>query len=106
MKADSTPYHLCLDVLGNPLRIEIIKELKKGPKSVGELTKVLGEEQSKVSHSLATLKKCCFVDSNRDGKKIVYSLRETLLQNNKGEDLFEALEIHAKEHKGKCWRRD
>jgi DNA-binding transcriptional ArsR family regulator len=104
MKTGSIPYHYCFDVLGNPLRISIVQLLKARPRSVSELTKQLGEEQSKVSHSLAALKKCSFVEAKRDGKKLVYSLRETFLKKVKGENLFEALELHYKEHGPKCWR--
>ncbi len=104
MKTDSTPYHLCLEVLGNPLRVNLIKELGKKPKSVGKLVKTLGEEQSKISHSLAALKKCNFVKSEKDGKKTIYSLSESLLKKIEGENLFEALEKHYKEHSRKCWR--
>ena len=106
MNSDSTPYHLCLEVLGNPLRIQIIKELEKGPKSVGELSNTLEEEQSKISHSLAALKKCSFVESKKEGKKSVYNLRETLLQKSKGKNIFEALEKHFEEHGKACWRCD
>ena len=104
MKPNSIPYHLCLEVLGNPLRIGLIKELKKGPKSVGELSKALGEEQSKVSHSLAALKKCSFVKSEKQGKKTIYRLSESLLKKIEGGSLFEALEKHYKEYSCKCWR--
>ncbi len=104
MKSDSPQYHLCLEVLGNPLRVNLIKELEKEPKSVGELAKTLGEEQSKVSHSLAALKKCSFVESEKQGKKTIYRLSESLLKKIEGENLFEALEKHYKEHSCKCWR--
>lgn len=104
MNPVSIPYHHCLGVLGNPLRIAIIKELEKGPKSVGELSKATGEEQSKVSHSLKALKKCSFVESKRQGKKVVYSLKETLLKKIEGENLFQALEKHYKKHGPGCWR--
>jgi len=104
MNTASTPYHLCFEVLGNPLRIEIIKLLKEKPKSVGDLAKSLGEEQSKVSHSLAALKRCKFVESKRSGKKAIYSLRQTFLKKLEGKDIFEALESHYKEHGKECWR--
>lgn len=104
MKSASVPFHLCLDVLGNPLRISIIQLLKARPRSVSELAEQLGEEQSKVSHSLAALKKCKFVESRRQGKKVIYSLRETLLKKTRGNNLFEALESHYVEHGEKCWR--
>ncbi len=104
MKSGSTPYHLCLEILGNPLRVGLIKELGKEPKSVGELAKSLGEEQSKVSHSLAALKKCSFVESEKQGKKTIYRLSESLLKKIEGGNLFEALENHHKEHSWECWR--
>ena len=106
MKSVSTPYHYCFDVLGNPLRISIIQLLKARPRSVSELAGQLGEEQSKVSHSLAALKKCSFVEAKRDGKKLVYSLRETFLKKIEAGDIFSALEKHYSEHGGKCWRKE
>ena len=104
MKPDSTPYHLCFEVLGNPLRISIIQLLKVKPRSVSELSEQLGEEQSKISHSLTALKKCQFVESKRDGKQAIYSLRGSFLKVLKGKDIFEALESHYKEHGKECWR--
>ncbi|MBW3012535.1 metalloregulator ArsR/SmtB family transcription factor [Candidatus Woesearchaeota archaeon] len=104
MKQGSIPYHLCLEVLGNPLRISIIQLLKAKPRSVSELSGQLGEEQSKVSHSLAALKKCNFVESRREGKKLIYSLKETFLKKIKSENLFEAIEKHYKKQGCQCWR--
>ncbi len=104
MKSDSTPFHLCFEVLGNPLRIKIIQSLRKNPKSVGKLVSELGEEQSKVSHSLAVLRKCRFVEAKREGKKMVYSLRREFLRKIEGKGIFTALEKHYAEHDAKCWR--
>ncbi len=106
MKSNSTPYYRCFEVLGNPLRIEIIQALRKCQKSVGELAEQLGEEQSKVSHSLAVLRKCGFVETKRQGKKIVYSLRETLLKKIEAKNLFDALEKHYRQQGCKCWRKE
>jgi len=104
MKPASIPYHMCLEVLGNPLRISIIQLLKAKPRSVSELVEQLGEEQSKVSHSLAALKKCNFVETKRQGKKVIYSLRETFLKKIKSQDLFAAIEKHYRAQGCKCWR--
>ncbi len=104
MKSDSTPFHLCFEVLGNPLRIKIIQLLRKRQLSVGELVKETGEEQSKVSHSLAVLRKCKFVETKRRGKKIVYSLRKEFMQKINECDIFTALEKHYADHGCKCWR--
>lgn len=86
------------------MRIAVIQLLKAKPRSVLELAEQLGEEQSKVSHSLAALRKCNFVSAKRQGKKVVYSLKKTLLQKIEGKNLFEALESHYKEQGCRCWR--
>jgi len=104
MKSGSTPFHLCFEVLGNPLRIKIIQLLRKRQLSVGQLVRETGEEQSKVSHSLAALKKCKFVETKRQGKKIVYSLRKQFMQKINECDIFTALEKHYADHGCKCWR--
>ncbi|MBN2067300.1 MAG: winged helix-turn-helix transcriptional regulator [Candidatus Diapherotrites archaeon] len=104
MKSDSTPFHLCFEVLGNPLRIKAIQSLRKSPKSVGQLVKETGEEQSKVSHSLAALRKCQFIEGKRQGKKMVYSLRKQFLNKIEECDIFTALEKHYADHGCKCWK--
>jgi len=96
MKSGSMPYHLCLDVLGNPLRIAMIKELERGPKSVGELAENTGEEQSKVSHNLKKLVECHFVEATRKGKERVYSLnKKTIIP------LLNLVEKHTKSYCGR-----
>ena len=95
---------MCFEVLGNPLRIKIIQLLRKRQLSVGQLVRETGEEQSKVSHSLAALKKCKFVETKRQGKKIVYSLRKQFMQKINECDIFTALEKHYADHGCKCWR--
>jgi DNA-binding transcriptional ArsR family regulator len=104
MKPVSAPFHLCFEILGNPLRISIIRLLKEKPRSVSEIAEQLGEEQSKVSHSLAALKKCRFIESKRQGKQAIYTLTESFLKELSGKDIFEALEAHYKGHGRECWR--
>jgi len=66
--------------LANPLKIEIISELKNGSRSVLELADKLKVEQSKLSHSLASLKCCTIVTVKQKGKNRIYSLnKETIL---------------------------
>jgi len=73
-------YHLFLGNLANPLRIDIISELKKKPSSVLELAKKLDIEQSKLSHALSSLRCCSIVQVKNRGKKRIYSLnKETIL---------------------------
>lgn len=43
-------------------------ELKKGPKTVNELTRKLNVEQSKLSHVLKILKNCSFIKAKKEGQ--------------------------------------
>jgi DNA-binding transcriptional ArsR family regulator len=72
MKVDSFEHTCglnCFEVLGNKLRVSIIKSLIKKPKTVQQLCKELGKEQSAVSHALAQLRKCNFVDTKEKEKR-------------------------------------
>ncbi len=69
-------YHIFFKNLANPLRINIVTALREKASSVGELSEKLNIEQSKVSHSLACLKKCKIVESKQNGKSRIYSLNK------------------------------
>ena len=70
------PYHLCFETLANELRIKIIELLGNGLMSVNEIAEKLGVERSRVSHSLYILKGCGIVSAEKQGKRMVYSLRD------------------------------
>jgi len=73
-------YHIFFGNLANPLKVDIISELKKGPRPVLELARGLNVEQSKLSHALASLKCCSIVQVKQQGKKRIYNLnKETIL---------------------------
>lgn len=73
-------YYLFFGNLANPLRIDIISQLKKKPSSVLELADKLDVEQSNLSHALKSLRDCSIVTVKQVGKKRVYSLnKETIL---------------------------
>lgn len=67
-------YELFFKAISNKTRFDIIGLLRKGPKTVSEISAELEFEQSRVSHSLRYLKVWGFVHSKRDGKNIIYSL--------------------------------
>ncbi|MFH1585317.1 MAG: metalloregulator ArsR/SmtB family transcription factor [archaeon] len=75
MNHNST-YHVFFTNLANPLKIRIISALKNKESSVSDLSKELNEEQSKVSHALASLKCCNIVNVEQKGKQRVYSLNK------------------------------
>ena len=74
MKCSS--YYMFFDTISNKTRMAIIESLLKGDKSVNEICDDVGEEQSKVSHSLKRLMDCNFLDVKREGKKRIYSLNQ------------------------------
>src|ERR1700722_1135802 len=65
-----------LKVLADPTRLAVLEALINGPKQVGALQQLLGVEQSLLSHHLQTLRKAGLVDTERDGKAVLYRLAE------------------------------
>ena len=91
-------YYLFFGNLANPLRIEIITCLKEKDMNVGEISKKIGVEQSKLSHALSNLRECNIVNVKQKGKERVYSLnRKTILP------MLKIIDNHAQINcKGNC----
>lgn len=97
----------CFESFSNKLRMSIIAELRKKPLSVDGLSERLGAEQSRVSHSLKTLRECGFVNVERKGKERIYSLCSCLgkgieLSGRGNADIFKLIDAHAEKHCAKC----
>ncbi len=60
--------------LSAPSRVQILGCLLDGPLSVGQITALLGMEQSAISHQLRVLREHALVRAERDGKRRVYGL--------------------------------
>ena len=69
-------YHVFFKNLASPARVQIISKLSENPSSVNELSQKLKIEQSKLSHALASLKKCKVVNVKQKGKQRIYSLNK------------------------------
>jgi DNA-binding transcriptional ArsR family regulator len=97
----SKNYHRFFSNLANPLKIEIISELRKGKKNVGKLKESLKVEQSKISHALASLRECNIVNVEQKGKQRVYSLnKKTILP------MLKLIDKHASTQCKECpWRK-
>ncbi len=91
-------YHSCFGVLSNKLRMRIIEEVSKKHMTVSELVKKTGVEQSRLSHSLSALKKCGYIDFERNGKEKIYFLNDALEKKLKScmkkSGMVEALIFH------------
>ncbi len=61
---------------GEPIRLRILQLLAEGEHSVGELVRLTGEPQPKVSNHLSCLRWCGFVDSRRDHRTVYYRVAD------------------------------
>jgi DNA-binding transcriptional ArsR family regulator len=62
--------------LAEPIRLALLRHLMGGPASVSELVTTLDESQSKVSNHLAILRERGLVHAVRQGRQIVYQIRD------------------------------
>ncbi len=76
-----------LKVLADETRLAVVRQLTDGPKHVGEINESLGLEQSLLSHHLRILRESGLVNSERDGKAVLYSLSPEFQGSTKGESI-------------------
>ena len=73
-------YKLFFGTLVSEPRLKIINFLRKGKKNVSGIKKELKMDQSSVSHNLARLRKCGFVNSEIKGKFRYYKLNNKTIK--------------------------
>jgi ArsR family transcriptional regulator, nickel/cobalt-responsive transcriptional repressor len=73
-----------LKVLADETRLAVVRQLLEGPRHVGELNAQLGLEQSLLSHHLRILRDVGLVQSERDGKAVLYRLAPGIEAKRKG----------------------
>jgi len=76
--------------LSHPLRIRILEILSTGEKSVNEIQEIIGSTGSTVSQQLSVLRAKNIVIGTKDGKRVVYSLRDPAIVDllNVAKELF------------------
>jgi ArsR family transcriptional regulator len=62
--------------LAHPKRIQILRTLKSGEKTVNELSKLTGISQSNMSQHLAVLRQLGLLNTRRDGTNIYYAISD------------------------------
>ncbi len=102
--SQNRPYHLCFETLSNQLRLQILEVLRHGPMNVTELAMKLHAERSRVSHSLAMLKLCSYVDTKKQGKEMIYSIKDNtpLTAHQPGTSIFAIVDNHIDSHCKGC----
>lgn len=64
-----------LEILADPTRRAIVEALVARPRAVGEITELVGIQQSGVSRHLRILGEAGFVSLKKDGTRHIYELR-------------------------------
>ena len=85
-------YKIFFGTLNNEKRLYIINSLRKGPKCVSEICKLLDFNQTTVSHNLERLEKCGFVFMEKKGKHRIYALNQKTIK-----PLMNLIDAHMRE---------
>ncbi len=70
----------CLKTLAHPVRLRFVQLLLHGRYTVGELAADCGIQDNVGSEHLRLLQRCGFLTSQRDGRRVYYSVAEPHLQ--------------------------
>ena len=73
-------YKIFFGTLTSESRLRIINLLRNGRKNVSEIISELGSDKTAVSHDLARLKKCGFVNVEIEGKYRYYALNQETIK--------------------------
>jgi DNA-binding transcriptional ArsR family regulator len=63
-----------LKILSDQTRLDVIRQLMAGPRHVNQINAELGLDQSLLSHHLKIMREAGLVESERDGKAVMYRL--------------------------------
>ncbi|HLV26033.1 MAG TPA: autorepressor SdpR family transcription factor [Gemmatimonadales bacterium] len=74
-----------LRALADPTRREIVRLLRAGDLTAGEIAERFPMTAATISHHLATLREAELVSAERHGRTIVYSLNATVIQELLGD---------------------
>jgi len=63
-------------VIGEPMRIKLLDQLREGPSTVGELTEALDASQQNVSKHLGVLHQAGIVSRTKEGTSVRYAIAD------------------------------
>ena len=73
-------YAWFFETLANPVRMKILLYAMDKPRSVNDIVRETGEEQSNISHALGVLRLCNLVQLKVDGRKHLYQTNAKLMR--------------------------
>lgn len=71
-----------LKALADPDRLKLVQALQSGPKTVTDLSLALGKELANVSHHLRVLAHAGLVETEKDGKFVIYRLHPVVFRKD------------------------
>ncbi|TWT31673.1 ArsR/SmtB family transcription factor [Blastopirellula retiformator] len=71
----------CLRILAHPHRLRMVQMLLQGDYTVGELAEACEIPSPMASEHLRLMQRCGFLNSQKDGRKVYYSVAEPHLQD-------------------------
>lgn len=74
--SESDQLFILAQALADPLRLVMLQHLLEGPATVSELQSLTGASQSNISNHLALLRERDLVRATREGRHIIYTLRD------------------------------
>ena len=83
-------FELCagrLKALADPDRLRIVQQLFSGPMNVSDISDVLGEEIVKISHHLGVLRHAEVVQTQKQGRYVIYSLHADVAATGNSQSL-------------------
>ncbi|MGC8533536.1 MAG: ArsR/SmtB family transcription factor [Candidatus Parvarchaeum sp.] len=83
---------LFFDAFANKNRFDILMQLKNKEMCAGDLQKILGLEQTNLSHNLKCLMNCKFISVRKEGRKRIYRI------NNETKELVDDISKHVKNY--------
>jgi DNA-binding transcriptional ArsR family regulator len=98
-------HQYCFETLANPLRLDIIDLLQKGSMNVTQLAAATKVERSRVSHALQALRRCHLVQTEKQGREVVYALnKETPVFKEAHGNIFALVAQHCRTNCTVCAR--
>lgn len=80
-----------LAAVGEPTRMQVLLLLARGPKNVGQLAQAVGIPMVNMSHHLGVMRTAGLLDHDKDGRRVIYSLRPAVYTPGTSPDVLGVL---------------
>lgn len=82
-----------LAAVGEPTRMQVLHLLTRGPHNVGQLAAAVGIPMVNMSHHLGVMRTAGLLDHEKDGRRVIYSLRPEVFAPGGAADVLGTLTL-------------